>query len=102
MVDEENNLSGILSFFDYNDAIFDENLFDLIIAKDLATAEVVTVSLNDNLYDALEKISVKDFSILPVVSADNPRKLLGVLSRRDIIGAYEKAVVKKSLYPKPA
>jgi len=24
---------------------------------------------------------------------------MGVLSRRDIIGAYEKAVLKKSLYP---
>jgi CIC family chloride channel protein len=99
MINEENKLSGILSFYDYNNAIFDENLFDLLIAKDLATSEVITVSLNDNLYDALQKISVKDFSILPVVSADDPRKLLGVLSRRDIIGAYEKAVMKKSLYP---
>jgi len=25
-------------------------------------------------------------------------KLLGVLSRRDIIGAYDKAVIKKSLF----
>jgi CIC family chloride channel protein len=99
VVNDANELTGILSFFDYNEALFDENLKDLVIAKDLATTNIVTVSLNDNLYDAFEKISVKDFSILPVVSPDNPKQLMGVLSRRDIIGAYEKAVLKKSLYP---
>ena len=99
VVNAANELTGILSFFDYNESLFDENLKDLVIAKDLATTDIVTVSLDDNLYDAFEKISVKDFSILPVVSPDNPKKLMGVLSRRDIIGAYEKAVLKKSLYP---
>ena len=99
VVNDANELTGILSFFDYNEALFDENLKDLIIAKDLATTDIVTVSLDDNLYDAFEKISAKDFSILPVVASNNPKKLMGVLSRRDIIGAYEKAVLKKSLYP---
>ncbi len=99
VVNDANELTGILSFFDYNEALFDENLRDLVIAKDLATTDIVTVSLDDNLYDAFEKISAKDFSILPVVSPDNPKQLMGVLSRRDIIGAYEKAVLKKSLYP---
>jgi len=99
VINDADELTGILSFFDYNEALFDENLKDLIIARDLATTNIVTVSLDDNLYDAFEKISVKDFSILPVVSPENPKKLMGVLSRRDIIGAYEKAVLKKSLYP---
>jgi len=58
---------------------------------------VVTISLDDNLYNALEKITSKDFSILPVVSPDDSSKLLGILTRRDIIGAYNKAVIKKSL-----
>jgi CIC family chloride channel protein len=99
VVNNANELTGMLSFFDYNEALFDENLKDLIIARDLATTNIVTVSFDDNLYDAFEKISAKDFSILPVVSPDNPKQLMGVLSRRDIIGAYEKAVLKKSLYP---
>lgn len=97
VVDKAGNLTGILSILDYRDAAFDENLKDLVVAKDLATANVVTVSLDDHLYDALEKISSKDFSILPVVSRDNPLQLLGVLTRRDIISAYDKALIKKSL-----
>ena len=74
-------------------------LKELVVAKELATQKVVTVSLEDNLYNALEKVTSKDFSILPVVSPDDSSKLLGILTRRDIIGAYNKAVIKKS-FPK--
>ncbi len=97
VLDADNRLAGILSFNDYSDAIFNEDLEHLVVAKDLATARVVTVSSEDNLYTALEKISRKDFSTLPVVSPQDPGRLIGVVTRRDIIGAYEKAVLKKSL-----
>ena len=98
VLDDQNDLIGILSFNDYNEAIFDENLKDLVVAKDLATTDLVNVSMDDNLWTALEKISSKDFAVLPVVSAQEPNKLKGVISRRDIIGAYNKAVLKKSLF----
>ena len=54
----------------------------------------------DRYYDALEKISIHDFSILPVVSGNDNAKLLGILTRRDIIGAYNKALIKKSIFNK--
>ena len=98
VVSDGNKLTGILSFYDYNEAIFDENLRGLVVAKDIATSDVITISMDDNLYNALEKITFKDFSILPVVSTDAPTQLMGVLTRRDIMGAYNKAVIKKSLY----
>jgi len=98
VVDAAGRLTGVLSHFDYQDAVFDENLKDLVVIKELASTEVVSVSVEANLYDALEKISIKDFSLLPVVSADDSGKLMGILTRRDIIGAYTKAVVKKSLF----
>ena len=97
VVDGDNRLTGILSYLDYSEAVFNEHLKDLVIVKDIATTKVVTVSTTDNLYSALEKISVKDFSILPVVSPKERDRLVGVLTRRDIIGAYNQAVLKKSL-----
>ncbi|MFC1494439.1 chloride channel protein [Thermodesulfobacteriota bacterium] len=98
VVDSNGSLIGILSYYDYQEAIFDEDLKDLIVAKDLATSKIVTVTQDDNLYDAFEKISRKDYSTLPVVSSDDPTKLRGILSRRDIISAYNKAVIKKSVF----
>ena len=97
VINSENALVGILSFYDYNEALYNEDLENLVVAKDLATLDVVTVSTADNLYDALQKISAKDFSILPVVSPTDTAVLMGVLTRRDIIGAYDKAVIKQTL-----
>ncbi len=98
ITDRQDQLTGILSFTDYRDAVFDEHLKDLVIAKDLASSEVTTICMEANLFEALEVISLKDFAILPVVTKDNPYSMVGVLSRRDITGAYDKAVLKKTLF----
>jgi CIC family chloride channel protein len=98
VLNSQKQLIGILSFNDYSEAIFDENLKDLVVARDLASTDLVTVSMEDNLWTALEKISAKDFAVLPVVSPQETNRLEGVISRRDIIGAYNKAVLKKSLF----
>lgn len=98
VLDAENKLAGILSFNDYSQALFDEDLKDLVVAKDLMSENAVTVSVDDDLYTALGKISRKDFSTMPVVSPDDPAELVGIVTRRDIIGAYEQAVLKKSLF----
>jgi CIC family chloride channel protein len=99
-VDQEGHLTGIVTHYDYRDVVFDENLRDLVVVKELATPKVVTVSIDDNLYDAMEKITSKDFSLLPVISTPAPHHLLGVLTRRDIISAYNRAITKKPVVPK--
>lgn len=97
VLNERGLLTGVISYLDYHDVVFDENLENLVIVKELATQNVVTVSVDDNLYTALQKIASKDYSILPVVDSNDPGKLLGVLNRRDIMSAYNKAVIKKSV-----
>jgi CIC family chloride channel protein len=97
VVDKDGNLTGILSYLDYHDVVHDRNLDRLVVAKDIATSEVITVYPDDNLYTALEKITPKDFSILPVVSKENSKRLLGIITRRDIIGAYNSAVIKQPI-----
>jgi CIC family chloride channel protein len=99
VVDIEGRLMGIVTHSDYRDVVFDENLKDLVVVKEVATPKVVTVSTDENLYDAMEKITSKDFSLLPVVSIREPHQLLGVLTRRDIISAYNRAITKKSPVP---
>ena len=97
VIDGNNRLTGVLSFNDYSEALFNEDLKNLVIVKDIATSDVVKISVNNNLYDALEKISPRDLSILPVVSSEDETKLLGLLTRRDIMSAYNQAVQKKIL-----
>jgi CIC family chloride channel protein len=97
VVDSFGNLTGILSYFDYHEVLQNQQLEHLIVAKDIATWKVITVYPDDSLYIALEKIAAKDFSILPVVSREKPNRLLGIITRRDIIGVYNNAVIKKPL-----
>ncbi|MGD9032831.1 MAG: chloride channel protein, partial [Desulfobacteraceae bacterium] len=52
VVDKEGRLTGIVTHYDYRDVVFDENLKDLVVVKEVATSNVVSVSIDDNLYDA--------------------------------------------------
>jgi len=97
VVNDKEQITGILTFLDYYDNLFNGKVDDQMAVKDIMTPEVVTVSIEDNLGTAMEKITAGDFSILPVVSADDPLKLLGILTRRDILEAYDQAVIKKAI-----
>jgi CIC family chloride channel protein len=87
-------LIGILSLSDCNKA-FDEGADETTTAQDLATRNLVTVTQDDSLFSALSKIVQGDYSILPVVNKGNPRELVGVISRRDIMSTYDDMIIKK-------
>jgi len=97
VVNAKEEITGVLTFLDYYDNLFREKVNDRMVVKDIMTSDVVTVTIEDNLATALEKITAKDFSILPVVSPDDPLKMLGILTRRDILEAYDQAVIKKAI-----
>ena len=94
VVNNKGELTGVLSFLDYNTTFLNEDLKDLVVVKDLATKDVVTISVGDNIYNALKQITLRDFSILPVVSPDDHSHLLGILTRKDILDAYDRTVIK--------
>ena len=97
LVDDEGRLSGILSLQDFREVAYEQGLEDLIVAKELGTQDVITIFPDQNLRDALAKIGYRNIEHLPVVSREDPRKVIGMLSRGDIITAYNKALIDRSL-----
>jgi len=97
IVNKDNEMTGILSFQDFKQVIFESGLEDLIVVKELATEKVLTITADENLDDAFKKIGSKNIEQLPVVSKDNPNKIVGMLSRRDIISAYNKGLLEHRL-----
>jgi len=97
VVDEKEKITGVLTFLDYYDNLFNGKLDNHMMVKDIMTTDVVTVSIEDNLSTAMERITAGDYSILPVHEADDPLKLAGILTRRDILEAYDQAVIKKAI-----
>lgn len=96
LVDEMGRLSGIISEQDFIGKNFAGNGRGMML-KELATKDVVTVIPSDSLAVALEKMSYRDLDLLPVVYAINSRRIVGVISRRDIDNAYHKAMVAGAL-----
>jgi len=97
VVDGNGLLCGIVTFQDFKDVIYEEGLDNLVVAKDLATLKVVTITPDESLDTALKKIGFRNIEQLPVVDAKDSRKILGILSRRDIFASYNKALIDRSL-----
>lgn len=94
VIDRQGRLTGVIAFENLRSALFEEELEKVIIAEDLAISHPVTVFPSDNLYDALHKMNLHDIARLPVVSKFEPDKLIGVLSRSDVLAAYDNEIIK--------
>lgn len=97
VVNAKGELTGIISFQDFKSVMFEQGLEDLIVIKELATEKVITITSDENLDDAFKKIGSKNIEQLPVISKTNPNKIVGMLSRRDIIAAYNKGLFEHGL-----
>jgi hypothetical protein len=69
-VNDEGDMVGILSFSDIREVASEDGLEHLVVANDMATKDVVTLSPNHNLNEAMEKFAgsswVPPISRLPV------------------------------------
>jgi len=97
VVNGEDQLVGIISLRDIRHTLLEESLMDLVIAKDIMTEDVITLTPDENLYDAMGKFGIKDIGQLPVVDRKNPKKVVGMLKRTDVIVAYNNAVVRRGV-----
>jgi len=88
VVDQNGNLSGIISLDDIRGVFMEPDLGRLIIAHDMARPDVVKIIDTETLNLALRKFVDADCGELPVVSLGDENKIIGMLSRRDLIVAY--------------
>jgi CIC family chloride channel protein len=88
IVSADGDMTGILSINDIRELMFEDSLSNLLIAKDVATTNVITVTEDDTLQSALEKMIALNVNELPVVSRDNPKRIISMLSKQDLITCY--------------
>jgi len=92
VVDQDDRLTGIFSLRDLRAVLMGNDSGSLILAADLAVSPVLTVTLDDDLHTALRRFTQKNIDYLPVVDQEDPCKILGMLNRREVIGAYHDSV----------
>ncbi|HEX9206165.1 MAG TPA: chloride channel protein [Candidatus Deferrimicrobiaceae bacterium] len=88
VVDRSGKMTGILSINDVRSVLFEDTIDHLIVARDVATPNVVRVFWNDTLQQALEKMAAIKVDELPVVREESPDEIMTMISKREIVDYY--------------
>jgi CIC family chloride channel protein len=92
VVNREGQLKGILSLSDIRRVMLEKELHNLIVAKDISVGNVLTITPEDNLKTALKKMTEAEIRELPVVSSEDSKRVISMLSRKDIIRTYHNEI----------
>jgi len=96
VLDDENKLWGIVTLRDMERILSDDSIMLRgLTARDVAVMEPVTVFPDEPIWTAIQKMAPRDLARLPVVSRDGTGELVGLISRSDILRAYDVAIVRK-------
>jgi len=88
VVDASGKLVGIFSEEDVRGYLYDDTIWQIANARDVMNGNVVTVTPDDDLNTALGKFTATNVDELPVVAADDRQHLIGIITRKDVIAAY--------------
>lgn len=97
VVDNDGRLTGIISFRDIRAVLNEPSLFNLVIAKDLATQRPEVVTPSDTLQIASQRLAGKGVSQLPVVDSELYCRPVGTLKESAVTAAYNQAVLRHAI-----
>ncbi|MFQ6001757.1 MAG: chloride channel protein, partial [Anaerolineae bacterium] len=95
VLDVEGKLYGVVTIQDLERALRRGKEANNLKAGDIATTSLLTVYPDEPLWAALKRLGVRDVGRLPVVDRRDPKKLLGMVRRSDIIRAYNLAIIRR-------
>ena len=93
VVEDDGTLVGVIFYDELRQALLDRGqLAGVLVAADVAQAtEIITPDVS--LRDALRVMNGRAIDVVPVVRSPHEPVLLGVLSRADVLAAYERELM---------
>ncbi len=93
VVNRQGKLSGIFSVNDIRQCLFDDkDLGNLVLMRDVARRDVITATPSEDINSLLHKFTIRNIDQIPVVSDDDPKNFLGMISRREVIAFYNETL----------
>ncbi len=101
VVSKDGTLVGFISLDDIRGILLEEDVYSLIIAKDLVQPNPVTVTPDETLAEAMKKFASMDMrgnpvEEIPVVKDRNSYEIIGILTRRNLLAAYSRQMESRS------
>ena len=95
VVSDDGQLFGSIMLRDLDEeAAFDHTLDNLVIAADVARRNPPMLEASDNLQDAISLMETVNEEHIPVVNNRRDRHLIGFVHEKDVMLAYNKALVR--------
>ncbi len=98
VVNKSGELTGIVGMNDIRGLLMKREAWPLVVVSEISNPKVVTIKGSDSLYDAMKIFSLRDMGQLVVVDEDNPKKVVGMLSRSALQSFYQKRLFARKLY----
>ena len=97
LVNEQKKFFGVVSLQEVRQAILDQDdLSDLLVAADLATTGVPSVTMSGDLDQVMKLFGHTDHRELPILDPESG-ELVGAIRQREVTEAYNREIVKRSL-----
>ncbi|SFM85460.1 chloride channel protein [Methanolobus profundi] len=93
VLDQNGKLCGIVTLKDVRDKVGHDELEKTI--NEIASKDVEIAFPDESLNTVLKRLAAKDIGRLPVVSRSDSSKLLGIITRSDIVKLYDKKILDK-------
>ncbi len=81
---------GVFSLSDVRTVLSQSEVWQLLVAADIVQGRIISVKPADTLADVAARFAESRYDELPVVADDDPTKLVGIISRRQLNNAYLK------------
>lgn len=85
IIDDDGKVIGILTIIDILRAIKDNKNIDLLKASDIMTRSPIVIYQETSIMDIIGIMDKKGIEMIPVVDEERDDRLIGIVSRKDII-----------------
>lgn len=100
VVNHKGLMVGVVSMQDVKNILHDEEQRVCYLVGAICSRDVITLTPDDNLYDAMQLFDIKGIDEIPVVESMEEPWVLGMIRRRDVIAAYNHEVLKRGISEK--
>jgi len=95
VVNGKGEMIGIISLQDVRKVLFEDYIKEIVTVGQLCSEDVKVLYPEDTLAKALNHFAEMDIDEIPVVDPNNPKKVIGMLRRGDVVAIYNREVLRR-------